>query len=269
MRIGEGSSPLARGLLRRCGGRIQHSRIIPARAGFTASPWPASPWPPDHPRSRGVYVRVVFARSPAVGSSPLARGLPTGTTGCPLREADHPRSRGVYSRRVSAFLMANGSSPLARGLHGAAYSATSNGGIIPARAGFTYASYSRDRPPSDHPRSRGVYSAARSPLTRTRGSSPLARGLRDIISKQAMARGIIPARAGFTATVLVSEDLTWDHPRSRGVYHGHGRARPRQDGSSPLARGLRKIASGLAAAQGIIPARAGFTFADNEPIYDK
>ena len=50
-------------------------RIIPARAGFTtgrrASSWP----PPDHPRSRGVYVLEGAPREAVVGSSPLARGL--------------------------------------------------------------------------------------------------------------------------------------------------------------------------------------------------
>ena len=53
-----------------------------------------------------------------------------------LRE-DHPRSRGVY--------------PLTAG-----YS-ESYGGIIPARAGFTYPLFGAGRARPDHPRSRGVY----------------------------------------------------------------------------------------------------------------
>ena len=71
-----------------------------------------------------------------------------------------------------------------------------------------------------------------------RGSSPLARGLRDQSSQECPARWIIPARAGFTAGLLLGADGVGDHPRSRGVYAAMG-SRPREaPGSSPLARGL-------------------------------
>ena len=70
-----GSSPLARGL-RRQGVRRRHGhRIIPARAGFTASGGPHRPRPPDHPRSRGVYSAFHTINRKEKGSSPLARGL--------------------------------------------------------------------------------------------------------------------------------------------------------------------------------------------------
>ena len=61
-RLIPGSSPLARGLLRRLSQTPRNIRIIPARAGFTRKmlPWHASP--SDHPRSRGVY------RLPGIGS---------------------------------------------------------------------------------------------------------------------------------------------------------------------------------------------------------
>ena len=71
-----GSSPLARGL------RLEVSRvdtsagIIPARAGFTSAAGRSARPAADHPRSRGVYRTPVPARTRAVGSSPLARGLP-------------------------------------------------------------------------------------------------------------------------------------------------------------------------------------------------
>ena len=72
-----------------------------------------------------------------------------------------------------------------------------DGGIIPARAGFTTMSFDTDRPPI--------------------GSSPLARGL--LVSALPLGRplGIIPARAGFTRIRL--------NGRTYVV------------GSSPLARG--------------------------------
>ena len=54
------------------------------------------------------------------------------------------------------------------------------------------------------------------------GSSPLARGLPDGSPRAGSPVGIIPARAGFTASAPVGRSLTGDHPRSRGVYQVQG-----------------------------------------------
>ena len=51
---------------------------------------------------------------------------------------------------------------------------------------------------------------------------------------------IIPARAGFTDLVFDDEIFGRDHPRSRGVYSMPMRKFSVRDGSSPLARGLRR-----------------------------
>ena len=80
---GEGSSPLARGLLAEI--RVGDSLlgIIPARAGFThADAIHAAPVL-DHPRSRGVYRRVDGPEGGPPGSSPLARGLHLRIVGIP------------------------------------------------------------------------------------------------------------------------------------------------------------------------------------------
>ena len=53
-----GSSPLARGLRSTRGGRCSRVRIIPARAGFTASRFVLCLCVWDHLRSRGVYPAV-------------------------------------------------------------------------------------------------------------------------------------------------------------------------------------------------------------------
>ena len=53
--VDTGSSPLARGLRSPCPGRCADTRIIPARAGFTAAILPRPVDDTDHPRSRGVY----------------------------------------------------------------------------------------------------------------------------------------------------------------------------------------------------------------------
>ena len=70
-----GSSPLARGLHRHVHSQRCLPRIIPARAGFTASRSPPRSTTADHPRSRGVYARMRSRHRLSVGSSPLARGL--------------------------------------------------------------------------------------------------------------------------------------------------------------------------------------------------
>ena len=175
-----GSSPLARGLRPSAILRSRRSRIIPARAGFTADMDAVLPFSQDHPRSRGVYTRTQLAPVAADGSSPLARGLlcvtagsgaawgiipaRAGFTGLPARRGlarpDHPRSRGVYSR------------PTCRPL--------SPPWIIPARAGFTDDLRDAVRREKDHPRSRGVY-----------------RGRCHITEVPVR---IIPARAGFTTS---------------------------------------------------------------------
>ena len=133
-----GSSPLARGLLRSVTLTGALYRIIPARAGFTATSSRAGTAFRDHPRSRGVYPGHWAYGRPRPGSSPLARGLhslqfgdtieegiiparagftPPGATAVDFR-GDHPRSRGVYANINVEAWAAAGSSPLARGLPG-------------------------------------------------------------------------------------------------------------------------------------------------------
>ena len=218
----------------------------------------------DHPRSRGVYnTRGSFAPL-EVGSSPLARGLPTmalawaallriipARAGFTPRRAprenrtrDHPRSRGVYAHRARPAAPARG--------------------IIPARAGFTCTDTNWRSWPTDHPRSRGVYSLVRSRAGAGAGSSPLARGLLRAAYAAKAARRIIPARAGFTGLSDGRHSEGPDHPRSRGVYSGSPPRRTGVSGSSPLARGLPRSMSPAPAHPGIIPARAGFTGRDGD-----
>ena len=73
----DGSSPLARGLLgvQSVPGVIVG--IIPARAGFTLHDLDGRARARDHPRSRGVYPEARLGPASLVGSSPLARGLPS------------------------------------------------------------------------------------------------------------------------------------------------------------------------------------------------
>ena len=175
-----------------------------------------------------------------------------------------------------------GSSPLARGLHRLRRYAARHHRIIPARAGFTSGSMEAFGRGKDHPRSRGVYRTRSTASERLGGSSPLARGLLPVGRGPHPGLRIIPARAGFTASMRSPKRTAGDHPRSRGVYLGDhvpgrhpegssplarglprpgGPVCPGSPGSSPLARGLPGPCEGLVVAGGIIPARAGFTHA--------
>ena len=131
-----GSSPLARGLLPLDSTQSSDRRIIPARAGFTRGRSSRPAGGPDHPRSRGVYIRRMRTAFGKVGSSPLARGLRRRRPHLPPRSGiiparagftappglarrsvpDHPRSRGVYCVVHVEEQGHHGSSPLARGL---------------------------------------------------------------------------------------------------------------------------------------------------------
>ena len=213
-----GSSPLARGLLDQHPGHHFGDRIIPARAGFTVKAAPPIREIADHPRSRGVYIRLLSLLRLLLGSSPLARGLRAYRPSEWLRRriiparagftdmqdarkshsADHPRSRGVYFRAEELGGPEWGSSPLARGLLPRRGNTRPHCGIIPARAGFTLHRPERPVCHRDHPRSRGVYAAVRIGDDPAPGSSPLARGLPDDSPDGGVSGGIIPARAGFT-----------------------------------------------------------------------
>ena len=274
-----GSSPLARGLPRRPGGRVGGVRIIPARAGFTRPP-PARRAPQaDHPRSRGVYPHTQTPVWSTEGSSPLARGLrqvvesplPPAriiparagfTRSCLVasgESGDHPRSRGVYERQVVPGGGLVGSSPLARGLPTEFRLRAADMRIIPARAGFTLRASRSNVTTSDHPRSRGVYALLLRQIGDRAGSSPLARGLLRPQYRPGRVPRIIPARAGFTPPRYPGAERFEDHPRSRGVYHMAHSTKLLLAGSSPLARGLLYLDGQARYRVRIIPARAGFT----------
>ena len=193
------------------------------------------------------------------GSSPLARGLPScDHPGCDAF-MDHPRSRGVYTKASPEGGWRTGSSPLARGLLADAIPGASGKRIIPARAGFTPRPGHHVPAQRDHPRSRGVYSTGARTTPSETGSSPLARGLQLGQLGQKLGQGIIPARAGFTSTIMAAKASLSDHPRSRGVYSCLLHRASRLAGSSPLARGLLPLLVVEDLPLGIIPARAGFT----------
>ena len=218
-RGGQGSSQLARGLPVRArpqrrdrgiiparagftevlgAGGVEGGRIIPARAGFTGCRHRPGQHRGDHPRSRGVYDHPQGRVHRRPGIIPARAGFTPPGPAATRRRGDHPRSRGVYDEDALTQTLAGGSSPLARGLLSVHSMRSCFLGIIPARAGFTGPRRLLARPVQDHPRSRGVYGRVRATTPCWVGSSPLARGLRGRLRPDRRARGIIPARAGFT-----------------------------------------------------------------------
>ena len=176
--------------------------------------------------------------TPRYGSSPLARGLrqrgddsegaariiparagfTTSSEVFSDGKTDHPRSRGVYVGVDNALHAHSGSSPLARGLRIRLRISIRRRRIIPARAGFTPMPCRRIPASWDHPRSRGVYACPWTPSSTRGGSSPLARGLHEVVESAHAQVRIIPARAGFTRGRRRRRREKRDHPRSRGVY---------------------------------------------------
>ena len=132
--------------------------------------------------------------------------------------ADHPRTRGVYALTGLAVSTDVGSSPHARGLPKMSTLRPIPLRIIPARAGFTPRDTPSVTPKGDHPRTRGVYAMEAGEISADEGSSPHARGLLVCCRPDGAQEGIIPARAGFTLRRSRSQLLSWDHPRTRGVY---------------------------------------------------
>ena len=157
------------------------SGIIPARAGFT--PARGRQYVPggDHPRSRGVYTRSPSGCSHERRIIPARAGFTTRSATRSLTVWDHPRSRGVYTLGIYSLTLSSGSSPLARGLPRIVLNVDRRRRIIPARAGFTTLATRSTGTLTDHPRSRGVYQPPRSAPPGILGSSPLARGLRQLV----------------------------------------------------------------------------------------
>ena len=213
-----GSSPHARGLLRRRRDSPSWGGIIPACAGFTARVIATAGFRGDHPRMRGVYLMAGMGSGRLTGSSPHARGLLPDVVGVvavggiipacagftcarpggPRTPRDHPRMRGVYSATRVLSAQVAGSSPHARGLRRGSIRASRGRRIIPARAGFTSQGPLQRLLEGDHPRTRGVYLKPGKGRHHRRGSSPHARGLPAFgVGCEAQPR-IIPAHAGFT-----------------------------------------------------------------------
>ena len=235
-----GSSPLARGPPCAADGYRRRSGLIPARAGTTKNSHGLHCKIRAHPRSRGDHCYRPAILRMGEGSSPLARGprveaakagevyglIPAraGTTiimtTSSQKERAHPRSRGDHVICAVQASLCRGSSPLARGPHTTGLFASCALGLIPARAGTTYLAADTAHTARAHPRSRGDHAVTTILTTALAGSSPLARGPRDVAQQIGVTAGLIPARAGTTSYWCRFRIPWWAHPRSRGDHAG-------------------------------------------------
>ena len=154
---------------------------------------------------------------------------------------------------------AEGSSPLTRGARVSEPWAEKLEGLIPAHAGSTGPSLSKNRWLWAHPRSRGEHPRSALTAMLSMGSSPLTRGAPPL-STCGMGRcGLIPAHAGSTSQYQSRSWQSWAHPRSRGEHRLHDDLRLVDSGSSPLTRGARAPQHDHRVKPGLIPAHAGST----------
>ena len=181
----------------------------------------------------------------------------------------HPRSRGenIASRKFPVY--APGSSPLTRGKRQPARRARRPKGLIPAHAGKTFAPTPSSPCSEAHPRSRGENAVLGMISIHENGSSPLTRGkLRERVF-HVVKPGLIPAHAGKTTAASMRASRSSAHPRSRGENLEIANPRGEREGSSPLTRGKRAQARGVAERDGLIPAHAGKTQSQPDAAPDR
>ena len=149
----------------------------------------------------------------------------------------HPRMRGERSAPSRLILVDDGSSPHARGTPDAHDAETVQRRFIPACAGNARHSPSGSSCQSVHPRMRGERMWRRSDTVGVRGSSPHARGTRQLLPGHLIEVRFIPACAGnaqYRHRIALHETV---HPRMRGERLFSANLPLADTGSSPHARG--------------------------------
>ena len=216
--VHDGSSPLSRGIPPPTSIYGCSPRIIPALAGNTRKEPDNRRISWDHPRSRGEYFGIEARQGFGEGSSPLSRGIPALEVEEEGDERIIPALAGNTGQSISYRCPSMGSSPLSRGIRAALLCRPEAIGIIPALAENTARRRGwRFRGP-DHPRSRGEYGFGIPYPDSKPGSSPLSRGIPELVAVAECAGGIIPALAGNTPSPGFGGIGVTDHPRSRGEY---------------------------------------------------
>ena len=254
-----GSSPQARGTLRRPDSASAPMRFIPAGAGNTQRGADCCYRAAVHPRRRGEHASCQSSAPTSSGSSPQARGTLSSLTRSPTNPAVHPRRRGEHTRTHAYTVDTRGSSPQARGTHcdSAIFSAYER--FIPAGAGNTSIYRCTVLLITVHPRRRGEHIISSMAELLRSGSSPQARGTPQANGVRRFVIRFIPAGAGNTRAGFLALAKIPVHPRRRGEHCTRMTRHPLPGGSSPQARGTRNSDYARRVRARFIPAGAGNT----------
>ena len=175
------------------------------------------------------------------------------------RERVHPRACGGNCRGVSGAGRGRGPSPRLRGKPGAAVFRGHRVRSIPAPAGETTRTWRRVKREEVHPRACGGNVSADRPRPRPLGPSPRLRGKPSGEHLHHACGRSIPAPAGETSGLCLSQAKSAVHPRACGGNAGScGRPVPGR-GPSPRLRGKRPHRPFRMPHRGSIPAPAGET----------
>ena len=229
------------------------------------------------PRVCGEQFHLTDTGKALMGSSPRVRGAARGQcpdgrhhgiiparAGSSFRSGwpnwcsrDHPRACGEQVPGLSSVDGTGGSSPRVRGAVCRCVCGICRVGIIPARAGSSTDRCAATSWRRDHPRACGEQKLATVKVFGRWGSSPRVRGAAERRRPGEAGRGIIPARAGSSATSLEVSLAPRDHPRASGEQENVIRKLTSRKGSSPRVRGAVPQKRWRVFRTGIIPARAG------------
>ena len=169
----------------------------------------------------------------------------------------HPRMRGERIRNVWSLTIRSGSSPHARGTQLLAVDVPSSPRFIPACAGNAALSALRRSWAAVHPRMRGERPHLHSGPGWAYGSSPHARGTHSSAAERLPQLRFIPACAGNAPRKKWLNEQDTVHPRMRGERDIFKKPVGEFDGSSPHARGTRRLSVRRQMQPRFIPACAG------------
>ena len=210
------------------------------------------------PHARGAPVDL-HRHHRSAGLIPACAGSTVRVRQRPPGRRAHPRMRGEHSPTVTPTPEGAGSSPHARGAQQFFGAAQVVERLIPACAGSTCPAGSWPTCGWAHPRMRGEHHGATIHHQPRGGSSPHARGARWHVAGRFAGRGLIPACAGSTVDTSTGRTIARAHPRMRGEHVTGSSSGWSWTGSSPHARGARRLVLRLLRSVRLIPACAGST----------
>ena len=274
-----GSSPRVRGKPGGVGDALAACRLIPARAGKTASIEATHSCAWAHPRACGENLIISRFMESDTGSSPRVRGKRVQLVAAltivgliPARAGKtrastfigeppwaHPRACGENTNIPDQFGGGGGSSPRVRGKLRQGWIALASCRLIPARAGKTLQGSEYRTAGWAHPRACGENLQVSNLSRCDYGSSPRVRGKPHRLPAAIRRRWLIPARAGKTPGSSRAPSGRGAHPRACGENGMLGAYVLSTSGSSPRVRGKRLRRPWGVWARGLIPARAGKT----------